>query len=150
MKIFEFRNSKKAVFFAMIFYVCGPNLKFVSCKSTALWRFTWNNFFYKNGPRWPQFYLYNFWPWVTSGKRLQRMRRIDARRGTKNFKPLFLTEFELLSKNHQGCHCPPSGRGLIPDMMRGTYMQVMPYNFERCGNVTLMNTDGLILSWLGK
>ena len=30
------------------------------------------------------------------------MRRIDARRGTENFKALFPTEFELLTKNHQG------------------------------------------------
>ena len=43
------------------------------------------------------------------------MRRIDARRGTENFKALFLTEFELLAKNQQGCPLappPPSGRGL--------------------------------------
>ena len=30
------------------------------------------------------------------------MRRIDARRGTENFKALFPTEFELLAKNQQG------------------------------------------------
>ena len=39
---------------------------------------------------------------MTSGKNFQRMRRIDARRGTENFKALFSTEFELLTKNHQG------------------------------------------------
>ena len=47
------------------------------------------------------------------------MRRIDARRGTQNFKALFPTEFELLTKNHQGALWPPppppSGRGLIGD-----------------------------------
>ena len=37
----------------------------------------------------------------------QRMRRIDARRGTENFKALFPTEFELLTKNHQGAQRPP-------------------------------------------
>ena len=52
----------------MLFYVCGPNMVLVSCKSTALQRFTWNNFFDKNGRTWPQFDLYNFWPWVTLRK----------------------------------------------------------------------------------
>ena len=71
-------------------------------------------FFDKNGRTWPQFDLYNFWPWVTSDKIFQRMRRIDARRGTKNFKALFPTEFELLAKNQQGgLWAPSSGRGLI-------------------------------------
>ena len=37
----------------------------------------------------------------------QRMRRIDARRGTEKFKTLFPTKFELLTKNHQGALCPP-------------------------------------------
>ena len=43
------------------------------------------------------------------------MRRIDARRGTENFKALFPTEFELLAKNQQGSPLgpPSSGRGLI-------------------------------------
>ena len=43
------------------------------------------------------------------------MRRIDARRGTENFKALFPTEFELLAKNQQGggpLGPPSSGRGL--------------------------------------
>ena len=42
------------------------------------------------------------------------MRRIDARRGTENFKALFPTEFELLAKNQQGGPLgpPSSGRGL--------------------------------------
>ena len=42
------------------------------------------------------------------------MRRIDARKGTANFKALFPTEFELLTKNHQGGPLPPppSGSGL--------------------------------------
>ena len=42
------------------------------------------------------------------------MRRIDARRGTENFKALFPTEFELLAKNQQGGPSgpPSSGRGL--------------------------------------
>ena len=36
------------------------------------------------------------------------MRRIDARRGTENFKALLPTEFELLTKNHQeGPLAPP-------------------------------------------
>ena len=42
----EFQNSEIAVFFAILFDVCGQNLVFVSCKSTALQRFTWNNFFF--------------------------------------------------------------------------------------------------------
>ena len=37
------------------------------------------------------------------------MRRIDARSGTENFKALFPTEFELLTKNPLGLS---SGRGL--------------------------------------
>ena len=73
-------------------------------------------FFDKNGRTWPQFDLYNFWPWVTSDKIFQRMRRIDARRGTENLKALFPTEFELLVKNQQGgggpLGPPSSGRGL--------------------------------------
>ena len=40
-----------------------------------------------------------WWPRV---RFFQRMRRIDARRGTEKFKALFPTEFELLTKNHQG------------------------------------------------
>ena len=41
------------------------------------------------------------------------MHRIDARRGTENFEAIFPTEFELLTKNHQGGpKGPPSGRGL--------------------------------------
>ena len=41
------------------------------------------------------------------------MRRIDVRKGTENFKTLFPTEFELLTKNQQGGpFAPPSGRGL--------------------------------------
>ena len=42
------------------------------------------------------------------------MRRIDARRGTKNLKALSPTEFELLAKNQQGGPLgpPSSGRGL--------------------------------------
>ena len=98
----------------MPFYVCGPNLVFLSCKSTALRRFTWNNFD-KNDRTWPQFDLYNFWPLVTSGTFFS-IRRIDAWRGTENFKVLFTAEFELLTKNHQGRTLnlppPPSGRGL--------------------------------------
>ena len=70
-RFWKFLNLKilRAIFSAMLFYVCGPNLVFVSCKSTALQRFAWNNFFfYKNGRTCPQFDLYNFWPWVTLGK----------------------------------------------------------------------------------
>ena len=44
------------------------------------------------------------WPRV---KIFHRMRRIDARRGTENFKALFPTKFKLLTKNHQGALCPP-------------------------------------------
>ena len=40
LKKIEFQNSEIAVFFAMLFYVCGPNFVFVSCKSTAPRRFT--------------------------------------------------------------------------------------------------------------
>ena len=35
-------------------------------------------------------------------KNFKRMRRIDARRGTENFQALFPTEFESLTKKHQG------------------------------------------------
>ena len=34
------------------------------------------------------------------------MRRNDARRGTEILKALFVTEFELLKKNHQGPLAP--------------------------------------------
>ena len=44
------------------------------------------------------------WPRVRC---FQRMRRIDARRGTENFKALFQTEFELLTKTHQGALLAP-------------------------------------------
>ena len=78
-------------------------------------------FFDKNGRTWPQFDLYNFWPWVTSGKIFQRMRRIDARRGTENFKALFPTEFELLAKNQRGALWAPP-----PSSVRGLKLRT-PY-----------------------
>ena len=98
----------------MLFYVCDPNLVFVSCKSTALRRFTWNNFFLtKTAEHDLSLTSVDFdlaWPRVKS---FQRMRTIDARRGTENFKALFKTEFELLTKNHNGGPlAPPSGSGL--------------------------------------
>ena len=144
MKFFNFKIFEIAVFFAMLFYVCGQNLVFVSCKSTALQRFTRNNFFYKNGRTWPQLELYNFWPWVTSGKIFfQRMRRIDARRGIENFKALFPTEFELLTKNHQGggpLAPPPSGRGLKGLSHRGRVV-IFAVNAFRWINLTPLITN---------
>ena len=46
-------------------------------------------------------------------KFLQRMRRIDARRGTEHVKSLFPTEFELLTKNHQGQPFGPAIRSRV-------------------------------------
>ena len=94
-------------------------------------------FFDKNGRTWPQFDLYNFWPWVNSGKIFKRMRRIDARRSTENFKALFPTEFELLAKNQQGGPLPPppsSGRGLKP------HWRIPPDSVGLCTDATVLQT----------
>ena len=50
------------------------------------------------------------WPRINF---FQRMRRINARRGAENFKALFPTEFELLTKTHQGALCPPPIRSRV-------------------------------------
>ena len=94
-------------------------------------------FFDKNGRTWPQFDLYNFWPWVTSGKFFQMMRRIDARRGTENFKALFPAEFEpnlsYWRKTTRGPFAPPppSGRGLTIKTIGKKY-----YTQKRMGYIT--------------
>ena len=113
LKFFEFRHTEIAVFFATLFYVYGLNLVFVSCKSNALRCFIWNNFFTKTSEHDLSLTSITFdlgWPRIQF---FQRMRIIDARRGTENFKALFPTEFGLLTKTHQGALWPPSsGCGL--------------------------------------
>ena len=113
MKLFEFQNSEIAVFFAMLFYVCDPNVVFVSCTSTALRRFTWNNFFDKNGRTWPQFDLYNFWPWVTSGKFFRgcvELMRWEVLKISKLYSQPNLSYWRKTTRGAFGP--PPSGRGL--------------------------------------
>ena len=51
------------------------------------------------------------------------MRRIDARRGTESFKALFPTEFELLTKNHQG---GPKGPPPIRSRVKASVTVLIP------------------------
>ena len=48
----------------------------------------------------------------------QRMRRIDARRGTENIKALFPTKFELLAKNQQEGPLGPPIRSRVKTWLR--------------------------------
>ena len=60
------------------------------------------------------------------------MRRIDARRDTVNFKALFPSEFELLTKNHYGAlwPAPIRSRDKRPLMNLIVVLQMNKYKYE--------------------
>ena len=79
-------------------------------------------FFDKNGLTWPQFDLYNFWPWVTSGKDFFRgcveLMPGEVLKISKRYSQPNLSHWRKTTRGGPEAP-PPSGRGLTRHRLGG-------------------------------